>query len=397
MRVSIAAAFVLLVPACNGLHSTEVSAETAHAGKAPEGISYFLPMRHVKLTAVRAKVSLTEMRGRLAKAVATSKEGDATRDAAKVALQEAENNLKVAPENPDLKKARDEATGRFGAREAISWRRRRPAGSGAKPPHSSASGLLQSANFTRTGQTGAILMALVDTYMTLRVGIGSGRESFLLPAEPPSPPIKPFQFEAIFDPTDASQINAINASVASHASNLRLDVVADWKAPAPRPDSKEPLQETFADPIYPADADGIVYRRPLPYTIRVLTPTPDPAGDDKTKLMPTVKAVQVELPNRSPATILPYKTGLFTKTTQEVGFVDGTLVKVSSSRPSEVLGFIKILPDMAKEIVSIPAEILQLKIDTTQTEAELIEAQRALEEARKPVPVPPVDDTGDGG
>src|SRR3546814_3040445 len=60
-----------------------------------------------------------------------------------------------------------------------------------------------------------------------------------------------------------------------------------------------------------------------------------------------------------------------------IDFEEGTLKQVDISKPSEVLEIVSLPVEILKAIVAIPAELIQLKIDTTNQEKNLIDAQKA--------------------
>lgn len=80
----------------------------------------------------------------------------------------------------------------------------------------------------------------------------------------------------------------------------------------------------------------------------------------------------------SSAIHIPTKRGAVGKTTQGYGFSSGVLVKSEVSQPSQVLGVLKIPTEVAKEIVSVPAELFG-KINTARTaEASIIAQEKAI-------------------
>ncbi len=91
----------------------------------------------------------------------------------------------------------------------------------------------------------------------------------------------------------------------------------------------------------------------------------------------------VLLPNQAQVMSLPVTRAAFVKKVTTLGFDHGILTDVHISKPSEVLGFLEIPLGIAKAIVSIPAELIQLKIDTTKSNTELLEAQKAGIEAQR--------------
>lgn len=82
------------------------------------------------------------------------------------------------------------------------------------------------------------------------------------------------------------------------------------------------------------------------------------------------------------------KRASFVQKTLTATFENGLLTKLDLDKPSEALSFIQVPIDVLKAIASIPAELIQLKIDTSKNNAALadqrvkeLEAQQKLLEA----------------
>lgn len=133
-------------------------------------------------------------------------------------------------------------------------------------------------------------------------------------------------------------------------------------------------------------ANGLVYRRDLPYLVN-LTDTTDSSR---------VLNAQVQMPNRSPTELVRFPTGAFTTVSYAVSFDQGMLTSVAATRPSEVLGFAKIPYDVAVALVRIPAEILKLRVDVktqkvslAEKDLALIKQLEAIDQAKNPAPEAP--------
>lgn len=116
---------------------------------------------------------------------------------------------------------------------------------------------------------------------------------------------------------------------------------------------------------------GILYRRALPYQLAIFSAS----GDGASKAYVPLRIALVELPNGSPPELLDYKAGGFTTTDLVAEFQDGMLVSHSITRPSEALAVVKIPYEIAKALISIPAEIFKLRVDYSTQEAALIDAK----------------------
>lgn len=77
------------------------------------------------------------------------------------------------------------------------------------------------------------------------------------------------------------------------------------------------------------------------------------------------------LPSQSRLIKVPISRALFAKKENNLVFVDGILKENEIKKPSEVEGFISIPINIAKAIVSVPAQLFQFRIDNTKKENEL--------------------------
>lgn len=75
----------------------------------------------------------------------------------------------------------------------------------------------------------------------------------------------------------------------------------------------------------------------------------------------------------------PINRTAFVKRTNELKIKGGVLVYNHINNPSSVEGFVSIPIDVAKAVVSVPAQLLQFKYDNTQAKKQLIEGQGELE------------------
>src|SRR3546814_19555736 len=91
---------------------------------------------------------------------------------------------------------------------------------------------------------------------------------------------------------------------------------------------------------------------------------------DRTSLLLPTKAKLVEIPVTRAA---------FVEKTTTIDFEEGTLKQVDISKPSEVLEIVSLPVEILKAIVAIPAELIQLKIDTTNQEKKLIRSEERRE------------------
>lgn len=208
--------------------------------------------------------------------------------------------------------------------------------------------------------------------------------------------VSAFTYEQIFDPTEDAALKDINLKLCQLSTLFELEI-----KPSPKPTT-----QPAANSSSPATAgtkiviNGLAYRRQIPYTINLLKkvesipllvenlkrPPMPPADVNKFSL----KSTNVLLPNDAPLSVLPLEAGMFVNTEYKTEFKNGMLTKVDATRPSEAAGFVSIPLNIMKRILALPTELLQLKIDYSSKDANLlkseknvIEAQQALQQARE--------------
>ncbi len=115
-----------------------------------------------------------------------------------------------------------------------------------------------------------------------------------------------------------------------------------------------------------------------------LMPTIDEIQDAPEKFNQTSTEALVHLPDYSPRFMIPLDRVRFVETKHDLTFdANGRLTRVTATRPSEFKAVAKKPFEIAKEIVSIPAQILQFRINYTTGEAKLKEQQDKLDDTAK--------------
>jgi hypothetical protein len=186
---------------------------------------------------------------------------------------------------------------------------------------------------------------------------------------------KPFVYEKVFDPTDPEgNLKNLNDDLCGLATRFQIVVQPDG-------------DNSQSSPHMKGVVNGLLYRRPIPYTVELKQ---EIVKKDGTSLLSTREATQVLLPNNGPLTVFSLETGRFVTTTYNMEFTDGLLTKGEIKRPSEALGFVQIPLNVLREVIALPTDLLQLKIDHSTKETQLleswkkqIEAQEALRKARE--------------
>lgn len=89
------------------------------------------------------------------------------------------------------------------------------------------------------------------------------------------------------------------------------------------------------------------------------------------------------LPDGSPRLCTPITRAAFVKKVTKLTFDNGVLTDVELNKPSQTLAFIDIPLAVVKAILALPTELIQLKIDYSNKDKALLDAQKGELEARQ--------------
>src|SRR5262249_53332753 len=124
---------------------------------------------------------------------------------------------------------------------------------------------------------------------------------------------------------------------------------------------------------------GLAYRRLIPYRFRI-TGTVS-AGPGATSVVHTIKSAMVELPNDGPIAYVEYPARWWATNEHSSEFKNGVLIKQVTKQPAEALGGVRALADVVRQIVDVPGELIQLKIDYSSKDAAQLAAEKAVVDA----------------
>jgi hypothetical protein len=94
------------------------------------------------------------------------------------------------------------------------------------------------------------------------------------------------------------------------------------------------------------------------------------------------QTLSVNIINPGQLGVVKLKQGYFADNSYEYDFANGMLTRYKSDQQNEFVSFLAMFPEMAKAIVSIPAEIIQLKFNLSDKEKAYYEAQTAIYKAK---------------
>lgn len=235
------------------------------------------------------------------------------------------------------------------------------------------SGLLQGYIGTADYKTAEIVVKVIETAARLAT---PGLSLFSEPNKNFSTRIKvdekPFKYERLIDPSKDSDWSDVMKDLGDLGAAY-VFTLSD--VPTPGPDRTQ----------IEAPIKGLLYRRPVMRTLIVKL------NNDY------VFSKQLLLPNEGPVATLDLRASRGVVTKHEFAFKDGSLVNFGINRPSEGLAYVSVPADILRAVVSIPAELVQLKVDYSSKETalakaeteylkaqiDLLAAQQAAEAARK--------------
>ena len=91
----------------------------------------------------------------------------------------------------------------------------------------------------------------------------------------------------------------------------------------------------------------------------------------------------VQISDPSKLLILPVNRTAFTNSSNNLKINDGIIIESKINRPSPVKGFVEIPINIAKAIVSIPAQLIQIKINSEGKSKDLLDAEKGRLTAEK--------------
>lgn len=186
-------------------------------------------------------------------------------------------------------------------------------------------------------------------------------------------------FTGSFDPTDSSDVAAINRAlktVDGHSCNVEVGGrTSSRSGKSVYPSYVSPTGQVST--ITPGQAyDGVVFRPAAPYTLTL-------SCDGKAQQRTTVL-----LPDKSEMLYMPINRSAFITKVQKLDFDDGMLVDSSLTKPSEVLGGVEIPLEITRAILALPGEIIADNVAAMKGRQgsdaqalQTLQAQRALNRA----------------
>jgi hypothetical protein len=224
----------------------------------------------------------------------------------------------------------------------------------------SADGLLTSSNVVAADRTGDIIVELAGAIAGF--GGAPGRLVGLVKSDAETncdQPVKKFVDQ--FDP--ATGFVATNALLKKAGFDLEIELRnASQRGPACGVAGNCGKAAPFTTQ---GSVGALFYRSAVPVTV-ILKQGGDP-----------VDAAVAMIPQLGPISYIPMRSSAFVKTVDDVTFSNGAITGWNASRPSEVLEIVRLPIKLLKAVISVPAEVISLRINVSDKEKGLAAAQQA--------------------
>ena len=256
-------------------------------------------------------------------------------------------------------------------------------------------GLLASGTTTSTDRTPDIIIALAKTVVAFSGGPsttpGIRRFNFSAPKAGRQDICREFTAVVEFDPTDNTPLAGSARTPPNGRRSLPwarqlLLEISDYTleldaGPSERQTDGQtvPTQPRKEGASTADSLQGLAYRMPAPYWVSLLTKS---AGNCLLTPDQQRQTVSLNLPDPTQTFVLPSQAGPFTKSVTTHAFKDGIPTEFSTTRPSEILAVANLPLDVARAIISVPTEILKLKVDYNNQAQALTEAQSKILQSR---------------
>ena len=225
-----------------------------------------------------------------------------------------------------------------------------------------ASGLLSGADATSVDRSGDILTAIAQAVMGLPIAKGDKAQT------QGDTPLDRECTEGKY-----SEMVDLNTEIADFNSRL-CERAPGFSLVNQTPPDGSTISTPKACPdgvldIFNSACDGLAYRRELPCQMALI----GPQGMQDVAL--------ITMPQGSPIAYVPYNVGMFVKNEFNVTFENGMLIKSEVDKPSELLSLVKLPVDMARGVMSVLTEFIQLRVNYVGDSTALIEGEAARKRA----------------
>jgi hypothetical protein len=238
-----------------------------------------------------------------------------------------------------------------------------------------ANGMLTTSTATAADQLPNILLSIAQAVGATNVKVPEAAQSMIL--EPGTRPpatqelaCQPYNVALVFDPTDPVDTHAklqllgarkpgFTVTIAGHSSDIACPPAAHVKA-LPACPGKE--------------CNGLYYRVPVAVETAMAS---KPLDKCVLKSSPVAFASVFVVPDSRNTYLMPTRAGAFTTSKLNFTFKEGMPLEYSVEQPSEIAAIASIPIQVAKALISIPAEMIQLRVNHNTQANALIAAKTA--------------------
>lgn len=233
-------------------------------------------------------------------------------------------------------------------------------------------GLLNTSGATSTGQLGSIMVSLASAIAGVSAKLTESAESVAqaTEAKQAAAACVAKREVQVFDPTAKDEVDEIEKLLRDNFDNSFV-----LKRESRSTENVSTQTGTSAPWL-----DGLAYRAPRPLTLSVLARPEGPVCSGKVKTVGAVLAATV--PDASSYYVLPVDANSFTTAKTDIVFSDGMPISYSSDQPSQLAAIARIPVDMLKAAISVPAELIKLRVDYSSQKASLTEKEAAELDAK---------------
>lgn len=236
-------------------------------------------------------------------------------------------------------------------------------------------GLLNSLSSTSTDQTPNLIVSLADTAISI-AAYGGGASGAIKVAPSALATAQPaldcnYALVQVFNPLDPNDLDKLHATLLKVESNIDVDI--DYgQIPAD------------ASLLPPNVTSGLVYRIATPIVIRAAARTGADLLTAKCPLntLPTAQSIMAVIPDSRSQYVIESIAGPFTTTSLSFGFSNGMLTNYTATRPSELAAIGNIPTRIGQDLLQIPTQIIQAKVNYDTQATALVNAQTAYQQAQ---------------
>ncbi len=238
------------------------------------------------------------------------------------------------------------------------------------------SGLITSLSSDTTDESGNIVLKIADIVFTSLTGGATAPNDRALPTDALT---SAYSFGASYDPLDAIQSAAVNWGLARANFCILVNEEAQVTNPANECSSLPTRKSSGVQAVstYVSNLSGIYYRKAVATPVKILR------RSDTKSPWETIFVGNEQIFDQSVLYNIQINRTAFVDKKYNITFTNGSLQKVTVSKPSEVLAGLQIPLTIAKIVFAIPLSGLQQNTNLINAQTSLANAQASYINAEK--------------